>query len=141
MNLILCVGNGYSLSFNNRRLSKDRAVYERIDLLKEDAALWMDNYTYKSFSRYQPKEAPIISDACLIDAPTGSYVLCDKLDVSLGKIIERIESLYIFQWNRDYPFDKAIDLTQLSSWERKVISEFKGFSHERITLEQWRKNP
>ena len=45
-----------------------------------------------------------------------------------------IEKLMIFKWNRVYPKDFEFDI-DLSEWKLSQSSEFKGSSHDNITME------
>ena len=50
--------------------------------------------------------------------------------------VERIEEIYLYRWNRDYPADVYFPV-DLSMWKCVETKEFAGSSHEKITRERY----
>ena len=49
---------------------------------------------------------------------------------------ERIQEIYLYRWNRDYPADVYFPV-DLSGWNCVETKEFAGSSHEKITRERY----
>lgn len=71
-------------------------------------------------------------------AEDGEFCFVENTEISGA--VERIEEFIIFRWNRKYPGDSGPDILP---WESgffcAVEEEFPGNSHEKITMEIWRK--
>ena len=50
--------------------------------------------------------------------------------------VERIEEIYLYRWNRDYPAEVYFPV-DLSVWKCMETKEFAGSSHEKITRERY----
>ena len=105
MKVIVCCENSNGMLFNNRRVSQDRVVLERIVDLTKSNKLWMDNYSYSLFEKL------------------------NALNISLAEnpLAEAADSEYCF-------IDKELDV-DLSEWKLNYSEEFSGNSHEKITME------
>ncbi|MCD8021233.1 MAG: ribonuclease Z, partial [Clostridiales bacterium] len=68
----------------------------------------------------------------------GQGEFCFVEDQHLRLFINRIETLYLFKWNRAYPADFYFDI-DLSDprWKLIKTEEFSGKSHQIITLEEY----
>ena len=131
MKVIICCEKSNGMLFNNRRVSQDRVVSERIIELTKSSKLWMDNYSYSLFKELN---APNINltENILAEAADNEYCFAEKQD--LASYEKWISEIIVFRWDRDYPFDKEIDVN-LSGWNLKRSEEFIGNSHEKITME------
>lgn len=131
MKVIVCCENSNGVLFNNRRVSQDRVVSERIIELTKSSKLWMDNYSYSLFKELN---APNINltENILSEAADSEYCFVEKQ--ALVPYEKWISEIFVFRWDRDYPFDKEIDV-DLSDWKLKCSEEFRGNSHEKITME------
>lgn len=132
MKVILCIDDNGGLLFNNRRQSKDAVVKEKILSFIEDGTLWIHPFSAKFFP-----EANQISEDCLILALSEDFCFVENL--SLAPYLDKIDTLYLFKWNRVYPYDFALDINPSDAFQLVSTEEFPGNSHENITLEVWRK--
>ncbi|MBQ9521911.1 MAG: ribonuclease Z [Oscillospiraceae bacterium] len=133
MNIITVIDDGGGLMFNHRRQSQDRILRERILALSDGSRLWMNAYTRKQFDNTE-SDAISVDEDFLRKAPDGDF--CFVENVPLLPVLERVERVILFRWNRAYPSDMKLDL-DLSAppWTLVETVEFPGYSHEKITEE------
>ena len=133
MNIIAVIDDGGGLMFNRRRQSQDRTLRERILKLSGASRLWMNAYTRKQFDGAEADGISVDEDF-LQKAPDGDF--CFVENVPLLPVLERVERVILFRWNRAYPSDMKLDL-DLSAppWNLVETDEFPGYSHEKITEE------
>lgn len=135
MHIILTLDDNQGMMFNHRRQSRDRVMLAHMLSMVGDAPLRMTAYTAKLFTENLPPHALVVSsEALLRDAATGVY--CFVEDGALAPCLDRLETLYVYRWNRVYPADQHLDI-DLSSRRMTVIAEFSGSSHDKITLERY----
>ena len=134
MKLILFLDERGGMLFNRRRQSQDRKAREYILKMTEGKRLLMNPYSAKQFREggdFTVTETPAK------DAAREDYILIENLPVSL----EGIDELVFFLWNTLYPADVSFD-TSLLAKEGFMLTkseEFKGYSHEKITVEFYRR--
>ena len=128
MNLIVCIDDAMGVQFNGRRQSRDRAVTEKIRAITGGQPLWMGP---ASAALFVPDE--VLTGADFLDA-AGPGAFCFAEGEPLAPYENKIETLYLFHWNRRYPADRKLDL-DLDRWPVIRTEEFPGYSHEKITLE------
>ena len=130
MIVIICVDNRNGVAFNHRRQSRDKVLCQKL----------IERYKKIKVAPYsEPLFAP--DGICVVDDPlestgTGEYCFIEKQ--SLAGYEGRIEELILCKWNRDYPADVSLGI-DLSGWRLISTEEFAGSSHEKITLEVWKK--
>lgn len=134
MKLILFLDDRGGMLFNHRRQSQDRVAREYI--LKETAGhrLWMNPYSAKQFG----EGAPIsLSESPQKAAGADDYVLIENLPVELSEVDE----VMLILWNQLYPSDVRFDTTRLKDGGFRLLGseEFAGYSHEKITVETYRR--
>lgn len=129
MNIIVCLDDMGGLAFNRRRQSKDRIVREKILELACGERLYMNSYSFSQFEE-RPKNI-IVCEDFLERAEEKDFCFVENESIST----EHINTLYVFRWNRVYPADIKLnfDLNLIKT------TNFKGFSHEKITLEVYEK--
>lgn len=136
MKIILTLDDDNRTMFNHRRQSRDIAVREKIAELVEGSRLWMNSYSGKLF-RDTETEFDTAEDF-LDRAKAGDFCFVENTEIS--RAAEKIEEFIIFRWNRKYPGDTGPDILP---WENGFFcvesEEFPGNSHEKITMEIWRK--
>lgn len=132
MNLIVCIDDNFGMMFNKRRQSQDRLLREFILSLTQNSILWMNHYSAKQFVETAPQIN--IDDNFLSEAAPGEY--CFVEDRSIQAYYQWVEKVILCKWNRVYPSDLIFDIS-LEGWSSRVISEFSGSSHEKITVEEW----
>lgn len=127
MKLITIVDNNNGLSFLNKRLSRDKILYKYIDNL-------FTKFTVQE-NKLSNKQGPTFKNSTneqtdILFVETGVNDIFNKYQV---------DELYLFNWNRDYPSTEKLDIN-LSDFKIKYIDEFKGSSHEKITLTVYERN-
>ena len=117
------------LLFNNRRVSRDKLLIE--DVIKEtkDRTLYINEFSTDLF-----EDNIIIDDEFLIKAKEDEY--CFVENVLLKSYEDKIQSLIVYKWNRDYPSDFKLDI-DISMWKLIRQEEFSGNSHLVITKEEY----
>ena len=127
MNILLCLDDNNGMLFNNRRQSMDSEVINRIYEISKGKRLLIH-----SFSRSLFEGDCIIDDNLLNTATEDDFCFVENLMLNLHN--DRINYLYIFRWNRSYPYDMATDI-DFNKLTLIRAEEFKGYSHDKITLE------
>ena len=133
MVLIVCVDDHNGMMFNHRRQSQDRILRADILELTDGKKLWMNAYSRKQFAESDAEKIRV--DETFLDAAgDGEFCFVENADVS--GCAERIEEIYLYHWNRDYPADVYFPV-DLSVWKCVETKEFAGSSHEKITRERY----
>lgn len=130
MNIIACVDDNMGLLFNNRRQSTDARVTEKIYDIVSDHRFLISSFSETLFSA-----VPEIKDDFLEVA--GKADFCFVENVSVSEYIDKIGKVYLFKWNRNYPYDFVFDIDLGKYYTLYSTEEFRGNSHEKITLEVW----
>ena len=100
MILIVCVDDHNGLMFNPRRPTQARVLRADILELTDGKKLWMNAYSRKQFAESDAEK--ILVDETFLDAAgDGEFCFVENADVS--GCVERIEEIYLYRWNRDYP--------------------------------------
>lgn len=131
MKLIVCLDVKNGLAFHNRRQSSDLAVTKKILELTLGRKLWMNNYSGYLFADFQRNIQ--IDEDFLDKAAEEDYCFAEITDIK--PYIRKVRELYVFRWNRVYPAD--LRFPQIPA-KARVLAEFSGNSHEKITLEEYR---
>lgn len=131
MTVFVCVDDNFGLTFNNRRQSRDSAVIEKIKEFVGENTLYI-----RPFSAKMLKESVVISENMLDECSHGDY--CFAEDVDLAEYADKISTLVLFKWNRDYPSDMKLTM-DFDGWQMEEAFDFVGTSHEKITCEVWKK--
>jgi hypothetical protein len=135
MQIIAAVDDGGGMMFNRRRQSQDRILRERILELSAGSRLWMNAYTYRQFAGMEPPPAQIAADEAFLEkAADGEFCFVENAPVL--PVLERVERVILFRWNRAYPSDLRFDVDlSAPEWALVETEDFPGFSHEKITKE------
>lgn len=136
MKILLTLDDNNGLMFNRRRQSRDIVVREKITELTAGVKLWMNNY---SQGQFQDVERDIcVDEDFLCKAEEGEY--CFVENVGICGAADRVEEMILFKWNRKYPCDFRLDFLP---WDHGFTcvetEEFQGNSHDKITMEVWRR--
>ena len=121
--------------FNHRRLSRDRRVCEKILDYSNEKELWMNAYSRKLFTDLTDINS-IQVDGEFLDK---SQSICFVENQDITPYLPKIDTLVLFQWNRDYPADFFFTV-DLSQWNLISTEDFEGTSHEKITMEVYKKD-
>lgn len=110
MILIITLDNSNGIAFNNRRQSRDSILIQhlidmKVNIEEYSKPLFPDNYSGDSNYYFVERQIPDLSNA---------------------------EKLIVYRWNRDYPSDMKVDL---SNWKKVSERDFEGKSHKNITEE------
>ena len=135
MKVIVCCENNNGMMFNNRRVSRDEVVIKKIIELTKGCKLWMNNYSYALFENEEAVNVNIAENV-MTETAEGEY--CFVENESPSQYEKWIDEIIIFRWNRDYPSDLKFDL-ELNCWDMKCTEEFPGDSHEKITMEVYKR--
>lgn len=131
MQVIITVENRNGMLFNHRRVSRDQKVSERILAYCKEKKLWMNAYSAKLFEN-NPQIR--VSETFL----EQKDAICFVEDQDVTPYLPEIDTIILFHWNRDYPADFVFTV-DLSEWNRIHQEEFAGKSHEKITMEVYKK--
>lgn len=134
MNLIVCIDDNFGMLFNGRRVSRDRAVTEKIANLTEGKRLWMDAYSLELFPA---ADSAYVSSDFMDLCANEDWCFAENQDVSA--FLDKVDSVVVFKWNRRYPSDLKFPWELFATrWYLLSTEEFSGFSHERITCEVYK---
>ena len=138
MNVIVCIDNHLGMMFNNRRQSKDEVVVEKIKEIVGSKKLYANEFSSKLFADF----CTTVQDSLLFSmlntvGEEESYCFVENIDIA--PYFNTIGSLYIFKWNRDYPYDFSLKDSYRDTFHLVSREDFKGKSHDNITLEVWEK--
>lgn len=131
MQVIITVENRNGMLFNHRRVSRDQKVSERILAYCKEKRLWMNAYSAKLFEN-NPQIR--VSETFL----EQKDAICFVEDQDVTPYLPEIDTIILFHWNRDYPADFFFTV-DLSEWNRIHQEEFAGKSHEKITMEVYKR--
>jgi hypothetical protein len=133
MKIVICLDENNGYMFNSRRQSKDKELRSQLLSLLDGEKLWMSEYTKKQFSE---DGNFVVDDNYLENAAENDFCFVEDKGYSLDNCNE----VWIFRWKRKYPFDKSFDV-DLEAEGFKLVrkQKFKGFSHDEITLERYKK--
>lgn len=134
MKVLVAVDKNGGIMFNNRRVSQDSVLRTKIMEICGDSPLYMSEYSAKQFKDYP--------DRIKIDNKFPSNCkpedFCFLEDILISS--KDIDELYLFNWNRNYPSDFKFEFNPLEYGMKKVkTTDFKGSSHDKITLTVYRK--
>ena len=121
--------------FNHRRLSRDRRVCEKILDYSNEKELWMNAYSRKLFTDLTDINSIQVDEEFL----DKSQSICFVKNQDITPYLPKIDTLVLFQWNRDYPADFFFTV-DLSQWNLISTEDFEGTSHEKITMEVYKKD-
>ena len=132
MKIIVCLDDNGGMMFNHRRQSRDKAVIADILQMSEGKRLYVDEYSEKLFS--DAVGLYTVSHDMLDEASRED--ICFVENKSLSGIIDKVDEIVIYGWNRVYPADLYFDVDPKDEGFTLVEScDICGNSHEKITRE------
>lgn len=136
MTVFICIEDRGGMLFMNRRLSKDREVISDIAKSVGDGILYISEFSEALFSE---SDISVMSVSNPLDcAADGDFSFIENLP--LKDAASKIKTLVIYKWNRKYPFDLSIDIEpQKCGFSLVEAYDFKGYSHDKITKEIYKK--
>ena len=129
MVLITCIDEKNGMLFNNRRQSRDKILNNHILSKVNDNKLWITSFSQDLFDIVEAKN--IIIDNDFVDK-IGKNDYCFIEDVIPSSVIDNVDKMIIYNWNRHYPADQYFDIS-LEGWTLTSEYEFTGTSHEKMT--------
>jgi len=131
MKIIVCIDDDDGMLFNHRRQSQDRVLRNRIKNKTQNSKLWMNAYSFKQF-KDEDTENIIVAEDFMTKADKDDF--CFVENVSVTAYEDKIDSIFVYKWNRRYPSDFKFNIS-LKDWKLVSADEFKGSSHDNITEE------
>ena len=132
---IICLDDKNGYLFNNRRQSQDRILRAKLIEMACGSKLWMNAYSQRQFEN---EMSPVISVDEDFPLTAGEGDACFFENISPGDYRERVEEIIVVKWNRVYPSDRKFDIKS-TSYTMEASEEIQGSSHEKITIERYRK--
>lgn len=134
MKLILFLDERGGMLFNHRRQSQDRKAREYILSILKGERLLMNPYSAKQFGEC---DAITVTETPMREAKEEDFVLIENLPVSLSGVSDVV----LILWNTLYPSDVSFDTSSLgkTGFVLQKSEEFAGYSHEKITVEFYRR--
>lgn len=136
MTLICCVDDNMGMTFNKRRQSRDVEVTNSVINLSKNGKLFINPYSKKLFEEAGFIDF-IIQDDSSLDFPDNSYFFNETAAPSVFE--KAADEIILFRWNRAYPGDIQFDINLNSGWKLISSKEFAGKSHEKITMEVYKR--
>ncbi|MBO5952932.1 MAG: ribonuclease Z [Oscillospiraceae bacterium] len=132
MKLIVCLDNRNGMLFAGRRQSSDRKLRQRILEITAGCRLWMNSYSAKQFG--EAGENILVSEGFMADAAAEDCCFAENTDIR--PFVDRIDTVILYRWNRDYPADVRFPVELFADrWRLAESCEFAGYSHDTITEE------
>lgn len=133
MIIYVCTDDSMGMMFGGKRQSRDKILIDDVTATANQP-IYIDKYSEILFKGTNADYK--ISDNLLEEAKDGDC--CFIENKALRTFSDKIEKIILYRWNRKYPADFFFDIDLASSKFRRVTSiEFAGFSHDRITREEW----
>ena len=132
MRVSVCIDDLGGMMFNHRRVSRDREVVADVCRDTADGRFYSSEYSAPLFA-----EADIqpIADGDFLDIAKDND-LCFVESEALMPYLPKITVLTVYKWNRRYPSDVKLDIEpEKSGFKLVSVTEFAGYSHEKITKE------
>ena len=133
MKIAVCIEKSGGMLFNNRRVSKDSILQQKLFECVGEGNICLNEYSAKQFTSTEHLQ---VSDNFLTVASNDDICFIENVEIPMDKVTQ----VYLFQWNRDYPADTYFDYNLKELGFKKVRSEdFAGSSHKKITLEVYQR--
>jgi hypothetical protein len=132
MIVIVCLDKNNGMMFNKRRQSQDRKVRADILQMVQKKKLWMNKYSYTQFQEEVGNF--YVDDNFLELAEEGEYCFVESNAIPE----EKVEKIVVYRWDKKYPSDFSLNIS-IQQWKLKNTLEFVGYSHEKITKEEYEK--
>ncbi len=132
MNVAVCVDKRGGMMFNRRRQSRDSAVTARVlEIARErGGTLYVSAYSSALFDGADGVRVVTV-DA----VPTGGDGVFFVEDIDISGCIDKIDTLFVFNWNRRYPADRSIPFDPHKTMTLLSARVFAGTSHESVVEE------
>ena len=144
MKVIVITDDCQGMLFNNRRQSKDKMLRKEIINLCKNKILYMNEYSYNQFESSEKEEVMIrVSESFLRDVNMDAGKIIDDgyclvENENLTDYVDDINEIVMFKWNTKYPADMYFDI-DLNRFQLVVTKDFQGNSHNKITMEIYKR--
>lgn len=130
MILAVALSENGGMTFNKRRLSRDRELIRNLISLSHGGRLCISEFSRKLFFDV---DSVIVTDSS--DTLSEEDVFfCERAeDLPRG----RVSSVIIYRWNEVYPADVRFNY-DMSAYALAESMDFEGYSHKKITREIWK---
>ena len=128
MILAVALSENQGMTFNKRRLSRDRTLISDLFSFSEKR-LYVTEFSRKLF----PEESVRLTnnpDALAED----DVFFCERAE---DLPHNRASAVIIYRWNEAYPTDARFDY-DMSAYVLAESVDFEGYSHKKITREIWK---
>ena len=133
MTLIFCIEKSKGMLLFKKRHATDNVLRQWIIEKTAGSNLWMSNY---SAGQFKEKAIIKVDDEYDAKATDGDYCFVEDK----GYDLEKTNEIILCNWNRKYPSDKFFDIDLKANGFKKVENfDIKGSSHEKITIETYRR--
>lgn len=136
MKAIVIVDDSDGLLLNHRRQSRDRSVVEDICKQVSSTELYIDKYSNELFNLEGDTNIVVLTNY-EERVPDNAYVFFESDQVNMKS--NQINELIIYKWNRLYPADVYLEVNY-ADWRKVSSTDFKGYSHEKITKEVYKRS-
>lgn len=136
MRIIVCLDDYGGMLFNFRRQSRDRVLIA--DIMEElgDKKLYMLEFSECLFSAYEGRYTVVDDFSDVSKLENSDDCVCFVENVSVAKLLDKIDSVTVYYWNKVYPRDFVFDINlEKEGFSLKSSYEFEGYSHENIKKE------
>lgn len=145
MKLILCIDDRGGYSFHHRRLSSDRVQKEHMKRIVAEAEgkLYYNRYTEKDLCKEEISKARETYEFCM--EPGAAFLKMAQEESAFAFVenvdwknyISEITEIFLYRWNRTYPYDLQLSENLLEKFQKIEEEEFAGYSHEKITFQRY----
>ncbi len=133
MKVFVCIDDAGGMLFGGKRQSRDRLLIEDVRRTAEGGRLIVPPF---SESLFKKEGGYLLADDPFVMAEVGDYCFVEHLPLSPVK--DKIDTLYIYKWNRRYPASTYLDVDPTACGMHLVSTEeLVGSSHEKITKETY----
>lgn len=134
MNAVICLDEKNGMLFNKRRQSRDSILNQKLVSLADKNKIWMNSYSAKLFADFDIET----DDNFTKKAEENDFCFFEQEITK--EDIDNAQSFYVFLWNRHYPADVYFTFNlEQEGFTLSETEEFEGSSHEKITLNIYRR--
>ena len=133
MKVFVCIDDGGGTLFMGKRQSRDRVLIDDVRATVGEGRLLIHPFSESLFAK---EGGYLLSDDPLGEAENDDYCFIESLP--LLPFAKKIDTLYVYKWNRRYPATAFFDLAPLENGFRPAETvDLVGSSHDKITKETY----
>ena len=133
MKVFVCVDEDGGTLFMGKRQSRDRVLIDDVRATVGEGRLFIHPFSESLFAK---EGGYLLSDDPLGEAESDDYCFIESLP--LLPCAKKIDTLYVYKWNRRYPATAFFDLDPLKNgFHLAQETDFVGSSHDKITKETY----